>query len=91
MLALATSALASPVPEDLNLPEEFNMTATVEALQARGIQPGQGTHSGYFYSFWTDGQGNVDFNNLNGGQYSVSWSGNGNWVGGKGWKPGSAR
>jgi endo-1,4-beta-xylanase len=26
-----------------------------------------------------------------GGQYSVTWSGNGNWVGGKGWKPGAAR
>lgn len=91
MLAFATSVLASPVPEGLDLPEDFNITATAEALHARGITPGQGTHGGYFYSFWTDGKGNVNFNNLNGGQYSVSWSGNGNWVGGKGWKPGSAR
>lgn len=91
MLAFAASVLASPVPEDLDLLEDFNITATAEALQARGIKTGQGVHGGYFYSFWTDGKGNVDFNNLNGGQYSVTWSGNGNWVGGKGWKPGSAR
>lgn len=84
-LALATTGLASPFPED------FNATATVEALRARGIQPGTGTHGGYYYSFWTDGAGNIDFNNLDGGSYSCSWSGNGNWVGGKGWNPGSDR
>ncbi|KAG9045366.1 hypothetical protein FS837_006435 [Tulasnella sp. UAMH 9824] len=51
-----------------------------------------GTHNGYYYSFWTDGASRVTYTNGSGGSYSVNWSGNaGNWVGGKGWNPGSAR
>ncbi|KAG8907363.1 hypothetical protein FRC01_007715 [Tulasnella sp. 417] len=51
-----------------------------------------GTHNGYYYSFWTDGASRVTYTNGAGGSYSVTWSGNaGNWVGGKGWNPGSAR
>lgn len=50
-----------------------------------------GTHNGFYYSFWTDGQGSVQYTNEAGGQYSSKWSGNGNWVGGKGWNPGSNR
>ncbi|KAL2258812.1 hypothetical protein VTK26DRAFT_7728 [Humicola hyalothermophila] len=72
---VATTATASP----LNL------------LTERGIQPGQGTHDGYFYSFWKDDPGSVDFNNGPGGSYSVTWNNVNNWVGGKGWKPGPPR
>ncbi|KAL2152762.1 hypothetical protein VTH82DRAFT_5947 [Thermothelomyces myriococcoides] len=51
-----------------------------------------GWHDGYYFSFWTDGGGNVRYTNEAGGRYSVTWSGNnGNWVGGKGWNPGAAR
>jgi len=50
-----------------------------------------GTHNGYYFSFWTDGAGQIRYTNEEGGRYSVTWSGNGNWVGGKGWMPGTDR
>jgi endo-1,4-beta-xylanase len=48
-----------------------------------------GTHNGYFFSFWKD-SGNASMVLRENGRYSSSWSNNtNNWVGGKGWKPGS--
>lgn len=63
-----------------------------EVLDVRSTPSSTGTSGGYYYSFWTDGSGDVTYTNGNGGQFSVSWSGGqGNFVGGKGWNPGSAR
>lgn len=45
----------------------------------------------FYYSWWTDGGSDVTYTNLAGGQYSVRWSSGGNFVGGKGWNPGSRR
>nr|CDS82500.1 glycoside hydrolase family 11 enzyme [uncultured eukaryote] len=50
-----------------------------------------GTNGGYYYSFWTDGGAQVTYTNDAGGEYALTWSGNGNFVGGKGWNPGSAQ
>lgn len=50
-----------------------------------------GTSGGYYYSFWTDGGGSVTYTNGDAGAYSVEWTDSGNFVGGKGWNPGSAR
>lgn len=50
-----------------------------------------GTSGGYFYSFWTSASPHVTYTNLAHGSFSVLWSGNkGNFVGGKGWRTGSA-
>nr|CDS82506.1 glycoside hydrolase family 11 enzyme [uncultured eukaryote] len=51
----------------------------------------EGWHDGYYYSWWSDGQPTATYTNLAGGQYSLTWSGNGNLVGGKGWNPGAYR
>lgn len=62
-----------------------------------GLSPRSGTpssagiHDGYYYNFWTDGTSDVTYTNKAGGEYNVSWSGGGNFYGGKGWNPGSAR
>jgi endo-1,4-beta-xylanase len=50
-----------------------------------------GTHNGYYYSWWTDGASPVTYTNGAGGAYSVKWQSGGNFVGGKGWMPGSAK
>lgn len=50
-----------------------------------------GTHNGYYYSWWTDGGSQVTYTNGAGGSYSIVWQTGGNFVGGKGWNPGSAR
>lgn len=56
-----------------------------------GTPSSTGTHNGFYYSFWTDGGSEVTYTNGNGGSYSVQWQSGGNFVGGKGWNPGSAR
>ncbi|KAL2263912.1 hypothetical protein VTK26DRAFT_4472 [Humicola hyalothermophila] len=76
----ATVAVAAPSEMSRNTSLMKRQTLTNSAT---------GTHDGYYYSFWTDGGPNVQFTLQSGGQYSVQWSGNGNWVGGKGWNPGS--
>ncbi|EJD47899.1 hypothetical protein AURDEDRAFT_123115 [Auricularia subglabra TFB-10046 SS5] len=61
-------------------------------LMSRSTPSSTGTNNGYYYSWWTDGNGQVTYTNGAAGQYSITWSGNnGNFVGGKGWNPGSAR
>ncbi|KAK3395826.1 concanavalin A-like lectin/glucanase domain-containing protein [Sordaria brevicollis] len=82
LLLGAAGALAVP----------FNATEFSTELSARAGTPSStGTHNGFYYSFWTDGGGNVNYNNGNGGSYSVNWQNVGNFVGGKGWNPGNAR
>lgn len=62
-----------------------------EVDRRSGTASSTGTNNGYYYSFWTDGGAAVTYTNKAAGEYSVTWSGNGNFVGGKGWNPGSAR
>jgi len=65
----------------------FNFNETITALTPNS----EGWHDGYYYSWWSDGLPTATYTNLAGGSYSLSWSGNGNLVGGKGWNPGGYR
>lgn len=74
----------------------FNATEILEQLKRDSeilprTNPGTGTDGGYFYSYWTDGAGSINYQNGPGGSYTVSWQNVGNFVAGKGWKPGAAR
>jgi endo-1,4-beta-xylanase len=53
--------------------------------------PETGTNNGFYYSFWTNGGGTVDYTNGAGGEYSVTWENDGDFTCGKGWNPGSAQ
>nr|ABA08462.1 xylanase precursor [Plectosphaerella cucumerina] len=64
-------------------------TPEVHELARRQATPNsQGTHDGFFYSWWSDGGAPVTYTNLADGSYSVEWQSGGNLVGGKGWNPG---
>ncbi|ORY03032.1 thermophilic B-1,4-xylanase from Chaetomium Thermophilum [Clohesyomyces aquaticus] len=56
-----------------------------------GLAPREELSSGatFFNSFWSDGKSKVSYKNLAGGKYSVTWGEGGNFVGGKGWNPGT--
>jgi len=61
-------------------------------LSAQTITGGyeQGTHGGYFYSWWFDQQsGSASMTLGPEGNYSTQWSNAHNFTAGKGWKPGS--
>lgn len=84
---LALSAIAAPLDEEL-FGHPVNFSPKFEDRQARGEPEGNGFHSGYFYSFWSDGRGSVTYKNGLNGSYTADWNNVGNWVGGKGWNPG---
>ncbi|KAI4735147.1 endo-1,4-beta-xylanase 1 [Aureobasidium sp. EXF-12298] len=84
----ATTALAAPF--DL-LTEEVDDGNSTLLSKSAGTPSAEGTHNGYFYSWWTDGGGNAQFTLGEGNRYSVSWQNTGNFVGGKGWNPGTGR
>lgn len=86
-LLLAASAISA-----LAAPTELSSRGPTELSKRAGTQSSTGTNNGFYYSFWTDGQGDIYYTNKAGGEYSVTWSGDrGNFVAGKGWNPGAAR
>ncbi|KAL1863205.1 Endo-1,4-beta-xylanase 2 [Paecilomyces lecythidis] len=68
----------------LAIPGANNKRQTITTSQT-------GTNNGYYYSFWTNGGGVVDYTNGAAGEYSVTWENCGDFTSGKGWSTGSAR
>ena len=65
---------------------------TTTAAAASSVCSSQtGSNGGYYYSFWTEGSGSACMTLGSGGNYSTSWSGAGDFVGGVGWSTGSAQ
>ncbi|RYG17821.1 MAG: hypothetical protein EOO07_10280, partial [Chitinophagaceae bacterium] len=63
------------------------LSAYSEVLTANG----NGTHDGFYYSFWQD-SGKTNFTLEAGGRYTAKWTSDTNsWYGGKGWQPGGPR
>jgi endo-1,4-beta-xylanase len=60
-------------------------------LAVRSTPNETGISGGYYYNFYSDGGGSVNYTNGAEGQYSVEWFNAGSFFGGKGWNPGSNR
>jgi endo-1,4-beta-xylanase len=86
LAAGATFAGVLAYPHDV-----LGMSANVNLAERKLLPRGEGTHDGYFYSWWSDGASPATYTNEAGGRYSVQWQAGGNLVGGKGWNPGTAR
>ena len=92
-LLLFAAALVAAIPLDQEL---FGKSLDLGGVSSRaataGSAEGNGFHSGYYYSFWSDhSRGSVTYTNLANGSYTSQWNNIGNWVGGKGWNPGGAK
>jgi endo-1,4-beta-xylanase len=80
------SAWALAAPSELN-----QVSASVLNKRQSLTTSSTGTSGEYYYSFWTNGGGEVTYTNGDDGEYSVSWVDCGDFTAGKGWNPGSAR
>ncbi|KAL5606766.1 hypothetical protein BROUX41_003152 [Berkeleyomyces rouxiae] len=92
-LLAAAAAFSSVTATPVAIPDSPVNTTEVdlELMKRAGTPSNTGYHNGYYYSWWTDGGSDVTYTNGKDGSYSVKWSTGGNFVGGKGWNPGSAR
>ena len=91
-LLLAAAAVSSALGRPFDFLDERdggNSTELLDKRQSTGNSVG--THNGYFYSWWTDGGGQATYTMLEGSRYTVNWKNTGNFVGGKGWNPGTGR
>ncbi|KAH8749798.1 xylanase A [Hyaloscypha finlandica] len=68
---------------------EHTLQRELFLIPRSGTASSEGTSGGYFCSIWTDGNSDVAYLNGAEGRYSISWGGDGDFVGGKGWSTGS--
>lgn len=87
LLCFAAAKAALAVPHD----SVAQRSDALHMLSERSTPSSTGENNGFYYSFWTDGGGDVTYTNGDAGAYTVEWSNVGNFVGGKGWNPGSAQ
>ncbi|KAK4098462.1 glycoside hydrolase family 11 protein [Parathielavia hyrcaniae] len=89
LFLIAAGALALPSTTNSIHDDGVNMR---ELLKTRaGTPSSSGQHDGYYYSFWTDGGGTVNYQNGDGGNFAVNWQNCSNFYGGKGWNPVTSR
>jgi endo-1,4-beta-xylanase len=88
LIALTAASGALSAPFDF-LHERDNDNSTLIARQT--TQNEEGYHNGYFFSWWSDGGGYAQYTMGEGSRYDVDWQNTGNFVGGKGWNPGTGR
>lgn len=73
-LLAASGALALP-----------HKATEAQLLTRAGTPNSNGQHGGYYYSFWSDGVGTVNYQNADKGSFAVNWQNCSNFYGGKGW------
>ncbi|KAM0280085.1 hypothetical protein ACHAQH_004281 [Verticillium albo-atrum] len=85
LLVLLSAGLSVAIPTS-----GIDHASRTLALDKRQSTPNsQGTHDGFFYYWWSDGQSPATYTNLDGGGYRLEWESGGNLIGGKGWNPGT--
>ena len=91
-LLFAFTAVTAVLGRPFDFLDERDGGNTTEALERRqNTGNSEGYHNGYFYSWWSDGGGSAVYTMGAGSRYSVTWRNTGNFVGGKGWNPGTGR
>ena len=85
-VSAATSVIAAPFDFLHERDDENSTLATRQVTQNE-----EGYHNGYFFSWWSDGGGYAQYTMGEGSRYDVTWRDTGNFVGGKGWNPGTGR